>query len=59
MAQIQPRACRNIKWGHAGQIFQAEAAGFTNLPTQTDFSDISVAERGIMQGDLCGFPDGK
>lgn len=44
----------NIKWEHAGQLFQRKEAGFTNLPTQTDFSDISVADRGILQGDLNG-----
>lgn len=49
----------NIKWECAGQLFQREAAGFTNLPTQTDFSDISVADRGILQGDLNGLASRK
>lgn len=44
----------SIKWECEEQLFQREAPGFTNLPTQTDFSDISVADRGIPQGDLNG-----
>lgn len=32
---------------------------FRSLPTQTDFSDISVADRGILQGDLNGSQAGK